>query len=79
MSTKFIITTLIEITASVLLIYGYIHEEKLIDFEQALKRILVGHYRRFKRKMLNRMIDRKVLKLKQNNGLKVRQHNDNAN
>lgn len=63
MSTKFIITTLIEITVSVLLIYGYIHEEKLIKFEQALKRIIVGHYRRFKRKIIHRMIDRKVLKL----------------
>lgn len=63
MSTTFAITTLIELTVSGLLIYGFMHEEKVIAFEQAVKRIVVGHYRRFKRKMLHRMLDIKVLKI----------------
>lgn len=37
--------------------------EKAIRFELAARRIVVGHYRRFKRKITNRIVDRKVLKL----------------
>lgn len=35
--------------------------EKAIRFELTLRRIIVGHYRRFKRKIVNRNIDRKVI------------------
>lgn len=49
MSTVFAITTLIELAVSILLVYGFMHEDKMIDFEQAVKRIVVGHYRRWKR------------------------------
>ena len=63
MSTSFVIATLIELAVAGLLIYGFMHEDKVISFEQAVKRIVVGHYRRFKRKMLHRKIDRKVMKI----------------
>lgn len=35
--------------------------EKAIRFELTVRRIVVGHYRRFKRKIVNRIIDRKVI------------------
>lgn len=63
MSTGFAITTLIELFIGILLVYGFMHEDKVIAFEKAVKRIVVGHYRRFKRKILNRIIDRKVAEL----------------
>ena len=46
MSTTFAITTFIELLVSGLLIYGFMHEGKVIAFEQAVKRIVVGHIRR---------------------------------
>lgn len=46
MSTTFAITTLIELLISGLLIYGFIHEDKVIAFEKAVKRIVLGHIRR---------------------------------
>ena len=46
MSTTFAITTLIELAISGLLIYGFMHEDKVIAFEQAVKRIVLGHIRR---------------------------------
>ena len=49
MSREFAIMTLIELTVSCLLVYGYMHEEKIIQFEQNVKRIVVGNYRRYKR------------------------------
>lgn len=49
MSTTFAITTFIELLVSGLLIYGFMHEDKIIAFEQAIKRIVIGHYRRWKR------------------------------
>lgn len=63
MSTTFAITTLIELAIAILLVYGFMHEDEMIAFEKSVKRIVVGHYRRFKRKILNRIIDRKVAKL----------------
>jgi hypothetical protein len=63
MSTTFAITTLIELAIAILLVYGFMHEDKVIAFEKAVKRIVVGHYRRFKRKILNRIIDRKVAEI----------------
>ncbi len=46
MSATFAITTLIELAVSILLIYGFMHEEKVIAFEQNVKRIVVGNIRR---------------------------------
>lgn len=63
MSTTFAITTFIELLVSGLLIYGFMHEDKVVAFEKAVKRIVLGHCRRLKRKILYRMIDRKVVKL----------------
>ena len=46
MSTTFAITTFIELLVSGLLIYGFMHEDKVIAFEQAIKRIVLGNIRR---------------------------------
>ena len=46
MSTEFAIQTLIELFIGILLVYGFMHEEKFIDFEQNVKRIVVGNIRR---------------------------------
>lgn len=63
MSTQFAIMTLTELAVAIVLVIGFMYEDKVIEFEQAVKRIIIGHYRRFKRKLINRIIDRKVLKL----------------
>ena len=49
MSTTFVIATLIELAIAGLLIYGFMHEDKVIKFEQNIIRIVVGNYRRYKR------------------------------
>ena len=46
MSTGFAIQTLIELFIGILLVYGFMHEEKFIAFEQNVKRIVVGNIRR---------------------------------
>lgn len=46
MSQNFVITTMVELVVSGLLIYGFMHEDKVIAFEQAVKRIVIGHIRR---------------------------------
>ena len=46
MSTTFAITTLIELLVAGLLVYGFMHEDKVIAFEQAIKRIVLGNIRR---------------------------------
>ncbi len=46
MSTTFAITTLIELAVACLLIYGFMHEDKFIAFEQNVKRIVLGNIRR---------------------------------
>ena len=40
------IRTLIEVDAICLLIYGFMHEDKVITFEQNVKRIIIGNIRR---------------------------------
>lgn len=40
------ISIMIDFLAAVLLIYGFINEEKIIDFEMTLRRIIVGNIRR---------------------------------
>ena len=46
MTTTFAITTLIELAVATLLVYGFMHEDKVIAFEQSIKRIVVGNIRR---------------------------------
>ena len=46
MSTEFAIRTLIEFAAICLLIYGFVHEDKVIDFEKNVKRVIIGNVRR---------------------------------
>ena len=46
MSTLFAVQTLIELGVAVLLVYGFMHEDKIIAFEQAVKRIVLGNIRR---------------------------------
>lgn len=50
MSTLFEITTLIELAVAILLVYGFMHEDKVICFEQNVKRIVVGNIRHYMRK-----------------------------
>jgi hypothetical protein len=38
-----------EFVLCVLIIWGFAHEEKFIAFEQNVKRIVLGNYRRWKR------------------------------
>lgn len=40
------IRTLMEFTVICLLIYGFMHEDKVIAFEQNMKRIILGNIRR---------------------------------
>ena len=46
MSTTFAVQTLIELAVAILLVYGFMHEEKFIAFEQAVKRIVIDNIRR---------------------------------
>ena len=54
MSTTFAITTLIELAVAGLLIYGFMNEDKVIAFEQTIKRIVLGNTRRLIRKSKER-------------------------
>lgn len=49
MSTAFAIRTILEFIVGALLIYGFIHEEKVIAFEQSVKRIVIGNIRHYVR------------------------------
>lgn len=49
MSNIHTVQTILEIVIVLLLIYGLTQEEKFIEFEQNIKRIVVGNYRRCKR------------------------------
>lgn len=51
MSTQHTITTILELFVSALLIYGFMNEEKIVIFEQNIKRIIKGHYHRIKREL----------------------------
>lgn len=50
MTTALAIKSLLELGLIVLLIYGFIKEEKVIAFEQKVWRILFVNYRRWQRK-----------------------------
>lgn len=47
MTTASIISILVDFLAVALLLYGFINEEKVIDFEMNIKRIIVGNFRRY--------------------------------
>lgn len=47
MSAAFAVSTIIEFIFAALLIYGFIHEERVIAFEQSIKRIVIGNIRRY--------------------------------
>lgn len=49
MSTQFAIMTLTELAVAIVIVYGFMYEDKVIEFEQNIKRIVVGNYRRWKR------------------------------
>lgn len=49
MSSEFAVTTLIELAIAILIVYGFMHEDKMIAFEQNIKRIIIGNFRRLKR------------------------------
>ena len=59
MSTTFAVQTLIELAVAILLVYGFMHEEKFIAFEQNVKRIVIGNIRRIIR------ISRQKIEVKQ--------------
>ncbi len=63
MSTTFAITTLIELAVAILLIYGFMHEDKMIAFEQAVKRIVIGNIRRCIRKYNEKKVDKALERL----------------
>lgn len=50
MTTALAIQSVLELLAIGLLLYGYMHEDKVIAFEQKVWRILFVNYRRYKRK-----------------------------
>lgn len=47
MTTASIISILVDFLAVALLLYGFINEEKVIDFEMAVRRIVIGNIRRY--------------------------------
>lgn len=49
MSFNHLILTGLEIIILVVIIYGVIHEDELIEIEQDIKRIIKGNYKRIKR------------------------------
>lgn len=56
MTAALAIKSLIELSAILLLIYGFYKEDKVIAFEKKLKMIIVVNYRRYKkRKKLEKM------------------------
>ena len=50
MTTSILIKSFLELAFICLLIYGFIHEDKVIAFEQKVWRILFVNYRRYRRK-----------------------------
>ena len=63
MSSAFALTTLIELAISGLLIYGFMHEDKVIWFEQTIRRIVLGNLRRIIRISKIKKAKKKGLKI----------------
>lgn len=51
-TASFALVTLIELAISITLIYGFMHEEKVVWLEENIKRIVIGNARRAYRKYL---------------------------
>jgi hypothetical protein len=51
MSFTNLIITGLEIMVSIVIVYGVIHENELIEIEQDIKRIIKGNYKRIKRSL----------------------------
>ena len=49
MSNIHTVQTILEFIIVILLLYGFTKEEKFVEFEQNVKRIVVGNFRRWKR------------------------------
>ncbi len=64
MSTTHAIITLVELAVSCLLVYGFMHEDKVIEFEQVIKRIIVGNVRRVIRLAKHKMRRVRIYKQK---------------
>ena len=68
MALKFTIQTILELAAVIAVIYGFIHEDKLITFEERLrdkiKTALAGNSSDGRSKDLDNMIARKENKVK---------------
>lgn len=63
MSSAFAITTLIELGIGGLLVYGFMYEDKVIWFEQTIKRIILGNLRRIIRMSKIKKAKKKGLKI----------------
>ena len=63
MSPAFALATLIELAISGLLIYGFMYEDKVIWFEQTIKRIVLGNLRRIIRISKIKKAKKKGLKI----------------
>lgn len=49
MSTAFIFTTVFEISAVLLLVWGYMHEDKVIEFEDKFAWLVAAYIRKVKK------------------------------
>ena len=54
MSIGTIIQIIIDIVAIAFLLYGFINEERIVKMESNLRRIVLGNYRRLKRRYRTR-------------------------
>lgn len=63
MSLSFAIATLIELAISCLLVYGFMYEDKVIWFEQTIRRIVLGNLRRIIRISKIKKAKKKGLKI----------------
>lgn len=59
MSVALIIQTVIELAAIIFLMIGVVKEDVLIKFEENVRRIVVGNYRRLKRQRRAKKADSK--------------------
>lgn len=49
MSTAHSIQTIIECLIVLLLLWGFVNEDKVVAIEQHIKRIIIGNYKRYRR------------------------------
>jgi hypothetical protein len=56
MSTEFYTISIIELLIFILLLYCFMHEEEFITFEQHVKRIVKGNYKRVRRLLKKKLV-----------------------